>query len=80
MYVPVPEGFEADKVEFVAKTKHISLKLDGEEARFFLCCFSFFLEVGTQCLFRITISHGVSKMNHLFQIVLYRFVVYDIHV
>ncbi|CAN0087168.1 unnamed protein product [Pylaiella littoralis] len=51
VYVPVPEGFQADKVEFVAKTKHISLKLDGEEARFFLCCFSFFLDVLSGTLF-----------------------------
>lgn len=31
VYVPVPEGFDPDKIEFVAKTRHISLKFDGEE-------------------------------------------------
>lgn len=31
IYVPVPQGFDAGKVEFVAKTRHVSLKLDGEE-------------------------------------------------
>ncbi|CAN0279247.1 unnamed protein product, partial [Scytosiphon promiscuus] len=31
IYVPVPPGFDAGKVEFVAKTRHVSLKLDGEE-------------------------------------------------
>ncbi len=31
VYVPVPEGFDQEKVEFVAKTRHVSLKFDGEE-------------------------------------------------
>ncbi|CAN0097724.1 unnamed protein product [Ectocarpus fasciculatus] len=31
VYVPVPKDFDAENVEFVAKTRHISLKFDGEE-------------------------------------------------
>ncbi|CAM9717395.1 unnamed protein product [Ectocarpus sp. 4 AP-2014] len=31
VYVPVPKDFDAEKVEFVAKTRHISLKFDGEQ-------------------------------------------------
>lgn len=35
VYVPVPKDFDAEKVEFVAKTRHISLKFDGEEVPFY---------------------------------------------
>ena len=31
VYIPVPEGFDPEKIEFVAKTRQISLKFDGEE-------------------------------------------------
>lgn len=31
VYVPVPEGFEPNKIEFVAKTRQISLKFAEEE-------------------------------------------------
>lgn len=32
VYVPVPKGFDPATVEFVPKTKSVSLKLGGEEA------------------------------------------------
>ena len=31
VYAPVPRGFDPQKVDFVAKSRHVSLKLDGEE-------------------------------------------------
>lgn len=40
VYVPVPKGFDPQTVDFVAKTKHISLALGGEEASIFLLLFS----------------------------------------
>lgn len=32
VYVPVPVGFDQNNVEFVAKSRHVSLSLDGKEA------------------------------------------------
>lgn len=43
VYVPVPDGFELEKVEFVAKTRHISLKFDGEEVRTSVWYFSYYV-------------------------------------
>lgn len=33
VYVPVPPAFDVSRVEFVAKTGFVSLKLEGEEVR-----------------------------------------------
>lgn len=32
VYVPVPVGFDQNNVAFVAKSRHVSLSLDGKEA------------------------------------------------
>lgn len=52
IYVPVPDGFEPEKVEFVAKTRHISLKFAGEEVRTYarVCgaCSSFWRSLRTE--------------------------------
>lgn len=54
--MPVPEGFEAEKVEFVAKTKHISLKLDGDEASFELCVILCCVKIRVKSFFPVVLG------------------------